>query len=173
MEILSNETVKRITNIGHENLEIGEQVRVLEQLRNSGYSMYQAREIIVLGVRYSRRKREKKLLERETWYLARLDQGENKKEKMEGRKIVRGFRRLNHKRITREDDSGKVKKEQIVKAVMFSPCTRRGELVKELRESENTLGRKTRAKLKIMERCGTKIVDIFMAADPKCGQDYP
>ena len=88
MEILSNETVKRITNIGHENLEIGEQVRVLEQLRNSGYSMYQAREIIVLGVRYSRRKREKKLLERETWYLARLDQGENKKEKMEGRKII-------------------------------------------------------------------------------------
>ena len=53
---------------------------------------------------------------------------------------------------------------------MFAPYTAGSALTKELREAENKLGDSTGIKVKIVERCGTKIVDILTSSDPWKGQ---
>ena len=58
-----------------------------------------------------------------------------------------------------------------VRTDMFAPCTKGSKLTKELREAENELGKSTGAKLKIVERCGTKIADILTTADPWKSKD--
>ena len=80
---------------------------------------------------------------------------------------MKGRRRLPRtvKKLKEED------REPIVKAVMFAPCTKGSKLTKELREAENELGKSTGAKLKIVERCGTKIADILTTADPWKSKD--
>ena len=58
-----------------------------------------------------------------------------------------------------------------IKAVMFVPFTVGSSLAKELRESENMLSKSTGAKIKIVERCGSKISDILTSANPWKGED--
>ena len=120
MEILSNETCRRLTNVDHENLDMEEQRIVLEQLtqelKNSGYNCDQAREVITSGYKGWRRRikrreesglyraardtleerEKKKLTERETWYIPRSKNEieEESKDATEIRKIVTGRRRL-------------------------------------------------------------------------------
>ena len=93
MEILSNELNRRLTNVDSEKLGNTEIIIVIEQftqeLKNSGYSNEQAKEIITSGFRGWKRRIErrketglyrhaidtleerekKKLIERETWYI--------------------------------------------------------------------------------------------------------
>ena len=57
-----------------------------------------------------------------------------------------------------------------VKAVMFVPYTRHSELATRLRESEETMCGMTGYKLKIVEKGGTKLVDILHKANPWAGQ---
>ena len=199
IEIMSNEATRRLSNIDHENLGAEEQIKVLEQLtqelRNSGYRSEQAREVIISGYRgWSRRlarrrdtglyrsakdsleEREKgKLLERETWYLPKSRE-DPKQPDQTPRRIAWGGRRLpsSWKRKRQEVDQEDKNQEQKpirIKAVMFVPCTVGSKLAKELRESENILSKSTGAKLKIVERCGTKIADILTSSDPWKGQD--
>ena len=97
MEILANEARRRLTNIDHEKLGVEEQMKILEQLtqelKNSGYSLDQAREVVISGYRGWKRRVErrretglyraakdtleerekKKLVERETWYIPRTN----------------------------------------------------------------------------------------------------
>ena len=54
---------------------------------------------------------------------------------------------------------------------MFVPYTENGELAKRFREAEKEIGKQTGIKLKIVERTGTKIVDLLHRSDPWQGQD--
>ena len=72
--------------------------------------------------------------------------------------------------MSRKMNTKDVKPSQI-KAVMFVPFTVGSSLAKELRESENMLSKSTGAKIKIVERCGSKISDILTSADPWKGED--
>ena len=58
---------------------------------------------------------------------------------------------------------------------MFVPYTPGGELAKKLREAETELGRQTGIKIKIVEKTGTKLVDLIHKSDPwqgiDCGRD--
>ena len=194
MEILSNEVVRRLTNVDHERLGVEEQRIVLEQmtqeLKNSGYKIEQARDIIISGFRGWKRRIErrkvtglyraakdtlearekKKLVEKETWYIPR-DKDDEEVKKPDNRKILVAKRRIPGRKM--KSKLGQVKKEKpgLTKAVMFAPCTVGSQLVKELRSAENMLGDSTGAKLKVVERCGTKIADILTSSDPWKGKD--
>ena len=63
------------------------------------------------------------------------------------------------------------KSKSIIKAVMFVPCTIDSMLCRELRSAENIIGARTGAKLKMVERCGGKLMDILTTPDPWKGSD--
>ena len=79
------------------------------------------------------------------------------------RKVKTGMNKLNQFR--------KQEKPSIIKAVMFVPCTKDSDLYRELREAENTILERTGAKLKMVERCGGKLMDILTTPDPWRGKD--
>ena len=54
---------------------------------------------------------------------------------------------------------------------MFVPYTPGGELARRLKEVENNLGRQTGVRIKIVEKVGTKLVDLLHQADPWQGTD--
>ena len=56
-------------------------------------------------------------------------------------------------------------------SVMFVPYTRGGELAKRLRTAEEELGRQTGIKIKVVEKTGTRLVDLLHKSDPWQGQD--
>ena len=49
---------------------------------------------------------------------------------------------------------------------MFVPYTKGGELAKRLRKAEEELGEQSGIRIRIVERAGTKLVDIIHKADP-------
>ena len=55
--------------------------------------------------------------------------------------------------------------------VLFVPYTAEGELVKRYREAEQELGRQTGIRLKVVEKTGTKLVDLLHRSDPWQGED--
>ena len=54
---------------------------------------------------------------------------------------------------------------------MFVPYTPGGELARRLKEVETQLGKLTGARIKIVEKVGTKLVDMLHQADPWQGMD--
>ena len=190
MNIMSNEVTRRLSNVDHEKMGNEEIVKVLEQLtqelKNSRYKVEQTREILISGVRSWKKRIErrrdsgmyrhaqdtleerekKKLIVRESWFLPRPSSEGEEKSGIDGRKILRGKRRSKLKKIDIKNGKTGLKK-----AVMFAPYTAGSALTKELREAENKLGDSTGIKVKIVERCGTKIVDILTSSDPWKGQD--
>jgi hypothetical protein len=149
MSILSNELVRRLSNIHREVVEeeIHEVIEhYVTQLKNSGYNRKQAKEVVVCGVVGWRRKleiREKagqnqdleasetlekrtdtQFLEKTNWYK------ENKKRKLEDQKSKFKYthpakkrkRGQQHETKTEGDNNKKVK------AVMFVPYTKHSEL---------------------------------------------
>ena len=63
------------------------------------------------------------------------------------------------------------KEEKKVKAVMFTTYTHSSILAKKLRESEEKLGELTGYKIKVVERAGTKLVDLLTSSNPWGGTD--
>ena len=58
-----------------------------------------------------------------------------------------------------------------IKSVMFVPYTAHSELAVRLRDSEEKLEGMTGFRIKIVEKVGTKLVDILHKADPWVGGD--
>ena len=56
-------------------------------------------------------------------------------------------------------------------AVMFVPYTKESELTRQLRQAESELGLQTGVRIKIVERAGTKLMDLLHKADPWKGID--
>ena len=195
MSILSNEMVRRLSNINHlgvekeEILKVGEQF--IRELKVSGYNRKEAREIVVSGMtgwqRKIKRREEdggemyknarstlpkrcrKKLLEKTNWYKKRKRDSEDDGEKYleDGERRGGGRKKIKKERINKQrmDDGNKVK------AVMFVPYTTNSELAKQLREAEEKLLNLTGYKLKIVERAGTKLEDMLPKSNPWQGKD--
>ena len=153
MAILGNELVRRLSNI-HREVVAEELVPVTEhyisQLKNSGYSRKQAREVVICGMvgwlrKLERREKqgqgqylaarltleerdEKKLLEKTSWYK---ENGKRKRENAESKIIYNPPKRARRGTLARKTGRGKTtttnKQEQgksKIKAVMFIPYTR-------------------------------------------------
>ena len=98
---------------------------------------------------------------RETWY----------KEKK--RRVPDEFDKAG--RQERSGKKGKIEqgyqKEEKTVGVLFVPYTAEGELARSYREAEKELGKQTGIKLKIVEKSGTKLVDLLHRSDPWQGRD--
>ena len=145
------------------------------QLKTSGYSRKQSKEIVVCGVVGWRRKLERrekqyleakdtlekrtedKLLEKSTWYKGNQKRKlENKNSKFQYNPPAKKRRKCQQEPGQRMDKAEDKKK---VKAVMCVPYTAHSELAARLRENEEKMQGMTGYKLKIVEKGGTKLVD--------------
>ena len=193
MAILGNELIRRLSNIHHAVLEeelVGVVEHYITQLKNSGYSRKESKEVIVSGLVGWRRKLERrrkknqpqylmaedtleertrsKMMEKTSWYM------EDKKRKAENQESAFQYsppkkrkRGTGNTNIKRGDQMKKTK----IKGVMFVPFTKHSELATRMRESEEKMSEITGYKIKIVERGGTKLVDILHKANPWAGQD--
>ena len=191
MNILSNDLVRRVSNVKLEQAEEGEVLRIVDQytgqLKTSGYGRKKCREIVIAGLVGWKRKRSrrlekgggfyrgaastlgtrirKKLLDKVTWYKPKMEEGVKG---IQDREEARGKKRK------AEEVKGKIKKrkkEGEAKAVMFCPYTRGGELAKQLREAEGRLEPMTGFRIKVVEEVGEKIKDILHSSNPWRGED--
>ena len=106
----------------------------------------------------------RKLTGKETWY--REDRKRKRDEYDDWEEAQRTSRR--QKTGTGEE---KGKERNRIVAVMFVPYTPKGELARRMREVETDMEKHTGIKLKIVERSGTKLIDLIHKADPWEGQD--
>ena len=205
MSILSNELVRRLSNIHRDVLqeEIKEIIEhFITQLKNSGYERKQAREIVVCGVVGWRRKlgrREKegkkqflsasetlekrtesKLLEKTNWYKEKnskrkIEEKDSKYQHNPPKRRKRNAGKNKDKVITNNKDKNNMDKEQTagkkIKAVMFVPYTKHSELAARLRENEEKMEQLTGYRMKIVEKGGTKLVDVLHKSNPWAGEN--
>ena len=194
-QILSNDLTRRLSNILVSAVSFQEILDIINQftkeIKSSGYSVRQAREIIMSGIRgwqarARKRKREnqefyrlasttlkdrtrKKLIEREMWY-----KDQNKETEEES---PRKFMKIdsNTRKPSGRGRLGKKTQERApgnpVKAVMFIPHTIDSGLAKALRKNEEFLQEITGERVKIVEKAGTKLEDILTKTDPWKGLD--
>ena len=191
MAILSNELVRRLSNIHPEVLsdELEEVVEhYVTQLKNSGYDRKQSKEVIVCGIVGWRRKLERRQKKGQAQYL----EAKETLEKMAKEKLMEKTRwyKVDKKRKLENEQSRfkldppakrrrKGKQEETknttttkkIKGVMFVPYTRHSELALRLRENEEKMENLTGYRIKIVEKGGTKLVDILHKANPWAGQD--
>jgi hypothetical protein len=157
MAILGNELVRRLSNIHPAVLdtEVEEVVEhYVSQLKNSGCSRKQAKEVIVCGVVGWRRKLERrgkrgqaqfmeagetleertrsKLMEKTSWYIP------DKKRKAEDKESQFQYKPPTKRRKKAKDTINKGPSKKI-KSVMFVPFTKNSELATRLRESEEKM----------------------------------
>ena len=192
MAILGNELVRRLKTIHRDVLE-DELEDVVEhyvgQLKNSGYSRKEAKEIVTCGVvgwrRHLERRQKrgqdqyleagetledrerKKLLEKTSWYKP------DRKRKAEDAASKYRYKPVGCKRKRKggnPDHEGTAEKSKI-KGVMFIPYTKHSELATRLRENEQRMEGMTGCRIKIVERGGQKLVDILHKANPWAGTD--
>ena len=189
--ILANELTRRLLKIDTDSSEevIEEEVvKITEhytrQVKNSGWSVKEAKEIIVSGyagwVRKMRQRREggeelyrsaaaslparvkNKLIGKETWFKKKSIR---EKDEFDTKRRAGTKRKWTAKAGEDEEDEARTV------GVMFVPYTLEGELARRMREAEKDLGKQTGIKLKIVERTGSKLVDLLHRADPWQGQD--
>ena len=199
-QILSNELVRRLSNIMIEEIPHNEVIEKIEEfigeLKNSEYKVNQAREIVTSGLRgwknkiKNRKKRNipfyrlaqetveirlhKDLTERETWYKTKRDREEEEESPSKFRKITGGGRRPSKpwKKTSKKSNlTAEDSKKPVVKSVIFVPHTQNSELAKELREKETELEKITGDKVKVVEKAGRKLEDILANGDPWRGLD--
>ena len=158
MAILGNELMRRLNNIHEEVLEqeIEEVIEhYLSQLKNSGYTRKQAKDVVVCGVVGWRRRQERrskrgqkmyleagetleqrtrdKLLEKTSWYKTNL------KRKTEDAESQFQYTPPGKKRKRGMQAKPKTGKSGKVKAVMFVPFTKHSELATRIRENEEKM----------------------------------
>ena len=191
MQILSNEMFRRMMNTS-DKVDMNTKLEVVDNMAmkmlTSGYSLMQTRRAISNGLRYYEAKKErckkekkplyrtakmsqggryrKKLMAKTTWYrkkkignpsLAQISQGRGQKRKREG-----------------------VKNQEIeTKSVIFVENTPGGEFAKQLRSLMERIHHHLGCNIKVVERSGTKIKDLFPLTNlwegSKCGREdcYP
>ena len=189
MAILSNELVRILSNVHRDVIE-DEIEEIVEhytsQLKTSGYNRKQAKETVVCGLVGWRRKLERrekanqnqyleakesleqrthdKLLEKTNWYKENTKRKiEDQESKYKYQPVVKKRRNGTNEEKTNYKGQGHKSK---IKAVMFVPFTRHSELAARLRENEERMEAMSGYRLKIVEKGGTKLVDILHKANP-------
>ena len=195
--ILGNELCRRMSNIQIEVIEHKEVLETVEnftkELKNSGYSFTQSREIVNSGLRGWKRKimrRQKKnipfyrpasstveerlkkdLLEKESWYKEPEDTEETSPSKIvrtnESRRLAMPSSK--GKSVTKRKRKEVMNKD--IKSVVFIPHTKDSILAKELRNKELEIQKITGNRMKIVEKSGNKLEDILTSTDPWKGAD--
>ena len=195
-QILSNELNRRLSNILKDeipqseiNLKIDEYAR---ELKNSGYSISQSREIIVSGIRGWRnrarkRKRQnlpfyrlaentvedrmrKEIIEKETWFKSKDDDKEDEESPTKYRRVNDRNRERSRPYLRRGSKKTGMKKDDI-STVMFVPHTVDSGLAKVIKEKEEKLKELTGEKVKIVEKAGMKLENILTKNNPWKGSD--
>ena len=188
--IMANEITRRLYNLDREDENLEKEVEeVIEtftkQSKNSGWDRKETREMVVNGFlgwkrRLERREEEcggsyrsagnslktrarKKLTGKEDWYKESSKRKRVEEEEMEDEEVKK------------KGSSKRMRKEPTPKsntiAVMFVPYTIGGSLARRLREEEEKLEKQTGYRIKIVERAGSKLVDLLHRANPWKGKD--
>ena len=142
--------------------------RKLERRERNGQGQYLAAEETL------EKRTNDKLLEKTNWYKG------NKKRKQENEASKFKYYPPAKKRRQCRQDESKTNKAgtqtgintKKIKGVMFVPYTKHSELALRLRESEEKMEEMTGYRIKIVEKGGTKLVDILHKANPWAGEDY-
>ena len=110
---------------------------------------------------------EDKLLEKTNWYK------ENKKRKLEDKESKYSYHPPSKKRKGRgiKNTTTKAGGQSKIKAVMFIPFTKHSELAIRLRENEEQMEKMSGYRMKIVEKGGTKLVDMLHKANPWAGEE--
>ena len=116
------------------------------------------------------------LLEKTNWYKG---DKKRKRENMESKfkynpPPTKRRKRVHQQRVGCKKNNIKginSKPQQRVKAVMFVPYTKHSELANRLRENEEKMESMSGYRMKIVERGGSKLVDILHKANPWAGED--
>ena len=187
MDILSNEIIRRLSNIG-EGLDQSEKIEVIDQytrqLKNSEYGRCQIRDIIVSGLKGYLRKAERRKLAGERFYRKASETLKGRMKKKLTAKTT-WFKKKRRKEIgklgdrdsprKKGRDRGENEKENdtgsSAKAVIYVPHTWGSLLAKEMREKEIEIEKLTGYKLKIVEKVGEPIERILVDNNPWSGQD--
>ena len=183
MSILGNEVMRRMMNIGG---DVGDEVRRMTiddfavKIITSGYGVEQTRRIILGGIRgyeakvrrrlegniplyrtaeqSSSSRSKKKILGKSTWFKG-------------GKKSCSTVKDGGKSRRGKPQDNGEIK----TRSVIFVEHTREGGLAKKLREQLGRLESVMGFRLKVVERSGTQIKDLFSLTNIwggiKCGRE--
>ena len=202
IQILTNELNRRLSNILIDEIpksEINIKIeQYIQELKSSGYSHSQTKEIIVSRIRgwknrIRKRKREnkqfyrpaestleermeKEITAKENWYKQKDDDDEDDDQESP-KKYVRNNDRLRaipspSKRLPPRSRRmmAKFNKDKVT-SVMFVPHTVNSSLAKTLQEKEIKLKEITGDKIKIVERSGNKLEDLLTRNNPWKGKD--
>ena len=107
---------------------------------------------------------EAKLLEKTTWFKG------NMKRKLENKESTFQYHPPSKRRKTGKQSNNKGGT-NAVKSVMFFPFTAHSELASRLRENEEKMQQMTGYRLMIVEKAGTKLVDMLHKVNPWAGED--
>ena len=183
MDILSNELVRRLSNIGGNigQYEIDQVIdHFTQQLVNSGYLRKQVYEIISSGLKGYENKIERRKRAKENFYrkgIETLEERTRKKltektswfKKKKNKEILK-YKKKSNKRDMREKYETGAETEG-AKAVITVPHTHCGLLASLMRQKEEELFRLTGYRLKITERVGPSLKSQLVRSDPWAGRD--
>ena len=182
--ILANEVTRRLYNTEYGEKEEAEEVleKMTRQLKNSGWNRKESKEIIISGYRgWERRILRRKEEGGRVYRSAGNSLNTRARRKLTGK--VDWFKNQN-KRKRNDDEEGEEKapkrkkgseeekeEDSRIVSVLFIPYTPGGELTRRLRAAEEDMARQTGIKIKIVEKAGTKLVDLLHKSDPWQGAD--
>ena len=191
--IQANELTRRLYNLDRNNEDLEEEIeKVIEnftrQCKNSGWSRKEVKEMVVNGHtgwlrRVKRREEEagaqyrsagktlpsrtrKKLTGKEDWYKGG---GEKRKRDEYDEEQEDSLKTRRRSKKVKNGDTTNPKNNVI--SVMFVPYTVGGELARRLREEESKLEDQTGYRIKIVERTGSRLVDLLHRSNPWQGED--
>ena len=194
--ILANEMIRRMSNVNKEGTDSEEKCRVVEEftqeLKSSGWPRRDAREMVVNGLlgwmrKHQRRednhqsfyrsaastlsmRTRKKLTEKADWYKGKSN-GDALDTIPEEQGEARPHQLASKKRKRDEKDQQPKPKKNDIKGVINCPCTPGGELARRIRAGEEELRGPTGYVVKVVEKVGTKIIDMVHKTNPWRGQD--
>ena len=189
-----------MSNVDMEGTDSVEKNRVVEELtqelKNSGWARKDAREMVVNGLlgwtrKHQRRadmnqdfyrsaastltmRTRKKLTEKSDWYKGKsngdaLD--DIPEENAEVRPHQFASRKRNDEQQRHKDEQQRPAKKNDIKGVINCPCTPGGELAKRIRAGEEELRGPTGYVVKVVEKVGSKIIDMVHKTNPWRGED--
>jgi hypothetical protein len=110
-------------------------------------------------------------LEKTTWYKGdRKRKRENKESNYQYRPPPTKRRKGRQQQGAGKKADDKSKEKSKVKAVMFVPFTKHSELANRLRDNEEKMKSMSGYRMKIVERGGSKLVDLLHKANPWAGE---